>query len=99
MLSSNNVTSTTNQNQGHPDDGGDGSDLDLEGIDDDEIDRMILKPPEIKRKTEMWESQKDNIDWIKRQEEKAAEEKNNPEKAKKIAQKRKRKQHTKTEHG
>lgn len=97
MLSSNSSHSLANHNQSG--DGGEGSDLDLEGIDDDEIDRMILKPPEVKRKTEMWESRKDNIDWIKRQEDKAQEEKNNPEKAKKMQQKRRRKQHTKTEHG
>lgn len=98
MLSSN-TSSHSLANQNQDGDGGEGSDLDLEGIDDDEIDRMILKPPEVKRKTEMWESRKDNIDWIKRQEDKAQEEKNNPEKAKKMQQKRRRKQHTKTEHG
>ena len=66
--------------------------LDLEGIDDDEIDRMLLRPDEISRKTQMWEKRKENIDWVKRQEEKAADELNNPEKlAKRQRQQRKRK--------
>lgn len=68
------------------------AELDLEGIDDDEIDRMLLRPDEIVRKTEMWETRKENIEWLKRQEEKAADERNNPEKlAKRQRQQRKRK--------
>merc|ERR1719370_2015336 len=72
----------------------DGSDdeLDLEGIDDDEICRLLLRPEEVKRKQDMWEKRKENIEWLKKQEEKAADDRKNPDKAaKRQRQQRKRK--------
>ena len=64
----------------------------MEGIDDDEISRLLLRPDEVKRKQEMWEKRKENIEWLKKQEEKAADDRKNPDKAaRRQRQQRKRK--------
>ncbi|CBY12764.1 unnamed protein product [Oikopleura dioica] len=62
--------------------------LDLEGIDDDEISCMILNEAEVSRKTTMWENRKENKEWVKRQEEKRLEEASNPPKAKRARKRR-----------
>lgn len=48
--------------------GEDGGELDLDGIDDDELDKLLLTEEEIKIKTEIW--MKDNEDYLKAQKEK-----------------------------
>ncbi|MBN3317200.1 TF3B factor, partial [Atractosteus spatula] len=55
---------TANENDGNPENG----ELDLNGIDDDEIDRYILNETEVKIKTELWT--KENSDYLKEQKEK-----------------------------
>lgn len=62
--------------------------LDLEGIDDDEISCMILNDAEVSRKTKMWENRKENKEWVKRQEQKRLEEASNPPKAKRARKRR-----------
>ncbi|XP_015205795.1 BRF1 general transcription factor IIIB subunit b [Lepisosteus oculatus] len=55
---------TANENDGNPENG----ELDLNGIDDDEIDRYILNETEVKIKTELWT--RENSDYLKEQKEK-----------------------------
>ena len=53
---------------------------------------MLLRPDEVRRKKDMWEQRKENIEWQRKQEEKAQDERDNPEKAaKRQKQQRKRK--------
>ncbi|XP_068610259.1 BRF1 RNA polymerase III transcription initiation factor subunit b [Brachionichthys hirsutus] len=52
----------------HPEEGKEGGDLDLGGIDDEEIDKYILNDEEVKVKTELW--MKQNAEYLKEQQEK-----------------------------
>jgi len=48
-----------------PDDENNGGELDLDGIDDDEIDGYIMNTQEVKKKTALWEQI--NSDYIQQQ--------------------------------
>ncbi|XP_061602861.1 BRF1 RNA polymerase III transcription initiation factor subunit b [Cololabis saira] len=80
-------------NQLEADEPSEGGELDLEGIDDQEIDKYILNDNEVEVKTELW--MKENAEYLKEQKEK--EERINKEKEQGTYKEKKKKKYKKRE--